>query len=71
MLNALTDLHRSQQLMQDAERLMNRVHIRLDQSEKLIARGEAHATARTRTAVPSDETCHEGTGAHASVCPSL
>jgi hypothetical protein len=54
MLNALTDLHRSQQLMQDAERLMNRVHIRLDQSEKLIARGEAHATARTRTAVPSD-----------------
>jgi hypothetical protein len=71
MLNALPDLHRSQQLMHDADRLMHRVHMRLAQSEQLIARGEARAVARTRTAVPSDETCHEGTIAHTSACPSL
>jgi hypothetical protein len=71
MLNALTDLHRSQQLMHDADRLMHRVHMRLAQSEQLIARGEARAVARTRAAVPSDETCHAGTVAHASACPLL
>ena len=71
MLNALTDLHRSQQLMQDADRLMHRVHMRLAQSEQMIARGEARAVARTRAVMPSDETCHEGTIAHASACPLL
>jgi hypothetical protein len=71
MLNAPTDLHRSQQLMQDAERLMNCVHICLEQSEKLIARGEARAVARARAAVTYDETFQEGTVTHASACPLL
>jgi hypothetical protein len=71
MLNAPTDLHRSQQLLQDSERLMNLVHRCLDQSEKLIVRGKARAVARTRAAVLYDATCHAGTVAHASACPSL
>ena len=69
MLNAPTDLHRNQQLMHDAERLIHRVHMRLEQSEKLIARGEARAVARTHAAVTSDETFQEGTVSHASACP--
>jgi hypothetical protein len=71
MLNAPTDLHRSQQLLQDSERLTNRVHMCLDQSEKLIARGEAREVARTCAAVTSDEIFHEGTVSHASTCASL
>jgi hypothetical protein len=71
MLNAPTDLHRSQQLLHDAERVMKRVAARLIRSRELIAIGEARALARTRAAVLSDETCHEGTVSHASARPSL
>jgi hypothetical protein len=71
MLNAPTDLHRSQQLLQDSERLMKRVHMCLEQSEKLLSRGETRATARTRAAVTSDEIIHESTVSHASPCESL
>ena len=71
MLNAPTDLHRSQQLMHDAERLLHRVHVRLEQSEKLIARGEARAVTRTHAAVTSEETVQEDTVSHASACPWL
>jgi hypothetical protein len=71
MLNALTHLHRSQQLMHDAERLMHRVHLRLDQSKKVIARGEAREVARTRAAVIYNEISHESTVSHASPCESL
>jgi hypothetical protein len=66
MLNAPTDLHRSQHLMHDAERLMHRVYIRLEQSNKLIARGETRTVARAHAAVTSDETFPEGTVSHAS-----
>ena len=66
MLNAPTDLHRSQQLMHDAERLLHRVHIRLEQSDKLIARGEARAVVRAHAAVTYDETFPENTVSHAS-----
>jgi len=71
MLNALTDLRRSQQLLQDSEQLMNRVHMCLEQSEKLLAHEEAREVTRTRAAVLSDETCHAGTVSHASACASL
>ena len=71
MLNAPTDLRRSQQLLHNAERVMKRVATRLVQSRELIARGNARAVAWTRAAVMYDETFHEGTVSHASACPSL
>jgi hypothetical protein len=71
MLNALTDLRRSQQLLHKTERVMKDAATRLAQARVLIARGEARALARTRAAVLYDETCHEDTVSHASVCPSL
>ena len=71
MLNALTDRHRRQQLLQDAKRLLHKAHVCLEQSRELIARGKARALARTRAAMLYDETCHEGTVAHASACELL
>jgi len=71
MLNALTDLHRSQQLLQDSTRIMTDAATRLAQSRVLIARREARAVARALAAVTSDETFQEGTVSHASACPLL
>ena len=71
MLNAPTDLHRSQQLIQDSERIMTYAATRLAQSCVLIARGEARAVARTRAAVIFEETLSQGTVPHASACPSV
>ena len=71
MRNALTDLHRSQQLIQDSERVMTDATTRIERSRVLIARGEARAVARTHAAVTYDETFQEGTVSHASACPSL
>ena len=66
MLNAPTDLHRSQQLLQDSTRIMTDAATRLAQSRVLIARGEARAVARAHAAVTSDETFQEGIVSHAS-----
>jgi hypothetical protein len=71
MLNAPTDLHRSQQLIHDAERVMTEATTRIERSRVLIARGEARAVARVRAAVTYDETFQEGTVSHASTYASL
>jgi hypothetical protein len=71
MLNAPTDLHRSQQLIQDSERVMTDATTRIERSRVLITRGEAQAVARARAAVTSEETFQEGTVSHASACPWL
>jgi hypothetical protein len=46
MLHALTDLHHSQQLLQDADRLLEAAAALLAHSRALIARGKARAEAR-------------------------
>jgi len=66
MLNAPKDLHRSQQLLHDAERVMTDATTRIARSRVLIARGEARAVARAHAAVTSDETFQEGIVSHAS-----
>ena len=66
MLNAPTDLHRSQQLLQDSTCIMTDATTRIERSSVLIARGEDRALARTRAAVTFDETLSKGTVSHAS-----
>jgi CheY-like chemotaxis protein len=51
MLHAPTDLHHSQQLLQDADRLLVTVDTLLAQSRVLVARGKARAEARAAAAV--------------------
>jgi hypothetical protein len=60
MLNAPTDLHRSQQLLQDSTRIMTDAATRIERSSVLIARGETRVVARARAAVTSDETLPGG-----------
>jgi hypothetical protein len=43
MPNALTDLHRSRQLLENAERLLEHAATSLTQSRALIRRGKARA----------------------------
>ncbi len=61
MLNAPTDPHRSRQLIQESERLMERVVQRIAQSNRLIAWGSARKVARTHASVTHEETNHSST----------
>ena len=54
MLNAPTDLHRSQQLLQDADQLMATADALLAQSRELIACGTARAEARAGASLTSE-----------------
>jgi CheY-like chemotaxis protein len=54
MLNAPRDPHSSQQLLQDAHRLIASAKARLAYSRKLIVRGEARVEARAAAAVTSE-----------------
>jgi len=56
MLHAPTDLHRSQQLIRNSERLMNRAVSCLEQSSELVKRGKARAVARSCAAMTYEET---------------
>jgi len=56
MLHApTTDFHSSQQLLQDAHRLIATAEALLAYSRKLIARGEARARARARASMAYDK----------------
>ena len=66
MLNAPTDLRRSQQLLHDATQIMTDAATSCAHSRVLVAGGKARAVARARAAVMYDETFPEGTVSHAS-----
>jgi hypothetical protein len=55
MLNASTDLHRSQQLLQDADQLITTADAQIAHSKALIARGEARTIERARAAMEYDK----------------
>ena len=55
MLNALTDLHRYKQLLQDARHVLKTAATLLTSSKEVISRGKARALARACALLTSEE----------------